>query len=73
MKQSINLIDVENREERNILLLLKEREKVLYGNIPMEFKLSALRGSELILSLISKGYIRHVEKSSFLELNVELK
>ena len=73
MKQSINLINVENREERNILLLLKERKKVLYGNIPMELKLSASRGSELIFSLISKGYIRHVEKSSFLELNVELK
>jgi len=69
----INLIDIENREEKDILLLLKERKRVIYGNISMELKLSASRGSELILSLLSKEYIKHVGRSSFLELNVELK
>ncbi|MBN1597728.1 MAG: hypothetical protein JW894_05500 [Bacteroidales bacterium] len=59
-------------EERKILLLLEEKGKYLYGNIFKELNLSATKGAELVLSLLSKGYIKNVGKTSFYELNVEL-
>jgi hypothetical protein len=59
-------------EEREILLLLKKKEKCLYGNIFKELNLSYSKGAELIFSLVKKGFIRNVGTTSYYELNVDI-
>ena len=71
-KEKVLLDEIKNQKEREILLLLKRKEKVIYGNIIKELKLPYSKGQELVFSLISKGYIRYVDKSSFIELSIEL-
>jgi len=68
-KIDINLVTT---EEREILLLLEKHGKYLYGNIFKELNFSQSKGSETILSLTNKGYIKNIGRSSFYELNGEL-
>ncbi len=60
-------------EEQGVLNLLEEKGKCLYGNIFRELSLSQIRGAEIVLSLVTKGYIQNVGKTSYYELTVELK
>ena len=60
-------------EEQCVLLLLKRKGRCLYGNIFKELNYSQTKGAEIIFSLISKGYIQNAGKSSYYELNGELK
>jgi hypothetical protein len=71
-KRKIALDEIDNQKEREVLILLKRKGKYVYGNIIKDLRLPVSKGQELIFSLISKGYIRHVDKSSFIELNVDL-
>ena len=61
-----------NKQEREILMLLKRTGKCMYGNIFKELNISSTKGAELILSLSSKGYIKNAGKTSFYELNGEI-
>lgn len=71
MNNKININTV-TTEEKDILALLEEKGKYLYGNIFKELNLSQLKGAEAIASLKAKGYVKNVNKSSYFELNGEL-
>lgn len=60
------------KEEREVLLLLKEKDQCLYGNIFKELMIPPTKGSEIILSLTYKGYIKNVGRSSYYQLNIDL-
>ncbi len=64
---------VNNPQEKDILLFLKENGKCIYGDIIKELKISGRRGQEAIYSLLNKGLVRHKDKTSYIELNVEIK
>ncbi len=58
--------------EKKVLKFLQKKGSVLYGNIFKDLKIPPTKGSEIILSLTYKGYIKNVGRSSYYELNVEL-
>lgn len=64
---------VNNPQEKDILLFLKENGKCIYGDIIKDLKISGRRGQEAIYSLLNKGLVRHKDKTSYIELNVEIK
>ncbi len=64
---------VNSPQEKDILLFLKENGKCIYGDIIKELKISGRRGQEAIYSLLNKGLVRHKDKTSYIELNVEIK
>jgi DNA-binding MarR family transcriptional regulator len=72
-KETINLQDIQNPSEKDILMLLKKRGKCLYGEIIKELRISGTNGQEAIFSLIKKGLIKRIDKTSFIDLNVEVK
>ncbi|QIA08974.1 hypothetical protein [Draconibacterium halophilum] len=72
-KKTIDIHEVNNQFEKDILKLLDEKEKCVYGDIIKDLKVSARRGQEAIFSLIDKGFVKHVDQSSYLKLNVDLK
>ncbi|MDX8341054.1 hypothetical protein SLH46_17780 [Draconibacterium sp. IB214405] len=72
-KKTIDIQKITNPFEKDILKLLEEKEKYVYGDIIKDLKLSATKGQESILSLIKRGFIKHVDQSSYLKLNVNIK
>ena len=72
-KETIDIQEISNQFEKDILKLLEEKEKCVYGDIIKDLKLSARRGQKLIYSLISKGFVKRVDQSSYLKLNVDIK
>ncbi len=68
--KNIDKINV-TQEENQVLLLLEEQGKCLYGNIFKELNMAHTKGAEIILSLSNKGYIRNVGRSSYYELAVD--
>ena len=72
-KKTIDIQEINNQFEKDILELLNEKEKCVYGDIIKELKLSAQRGQQSISSLLNKGLVKHVDQSSYLKLNVDLK
>ena len=72
-KETVDIKNITNQFEKDILKLLKEKEKYVYGDIIKDLKLSTTKGQESILSLIKRGLIKHVDKSSYLMLNVNIK
>lgn len=64
---------INNPQEKDILLFLKENGKCIYGDIIKDLKISGRRGQEAIYSLLNKGLVRHKDKTSYIELNVEIK
>jgi len=71
-KDKIDIQKINNSQEKDILMYLDQEGKSIYGEIIRNLQLSATRGQEAIYSLMNKGLIRHRDKSSFIELNVEL-
>jgi DNA-binding MarR family transcriptional regulator len=71
-KAKIHIQEIDNSFEKDILMYLDKKGKCLYGEIIKELQISASRGQKAIYSLLNKGLIKHKEKSSFIELNVEL-
>jgi RecG-like helicase len=71
--QTIYLNQVKDEDERKVLEFLQQKGRYLYGDIIRELNFSVTRGQEVIFSLISHNMIKHVDKSSYLELNVTLK
>ena len=68
--KNINKINV-SQEEKQVLSLLEEKGKCLYGNIFKELNMAHTKGSEIILSLTNKGYIRNAGRSSYYELAID--
>lgn len=72
-KKEVDINRVNNPYEKDILSFLDTNGKCIYGEIIKELRISATKGQEAIYSLISKGFIKHKDKSSYIELNVDLK
>lgn len=72
LKNKVDIQKIRNPLEKDILLHLKKKDKCIYGEIIKELQLSNARGQEAIYSLLNKGLIKHKDRSSFIELNVEL-
>ncbi|WP_297100015.1 hypothetical protein [uncultured Draconibacterium sp.] len=72
-RKTIDIQEISNQFEKDILRLLEEKEKYVYGDIIKDLKLSARKGQELIYSLINKGLVKRVDQSSYLKLNVDIK
>lgn len=70
--QSIKLESIDDPKEKEILALLKEDEECIYGEIIKRTNLSYSKGKELIFSLISKGYIQYIGRSTKLKLAIEV-
>ncbi len=71
--KSIDIQSINDPSERDILLLLKAKGNCIYGDIIRELQISVTKGQSAIFSLIQKGLIKHVEKSSVIKLNVDIK
>ncbi|WP_319226549.1 hypothetical protein [Draconibacterium orientale] len=71
-RKTIDIQEISNQFEKDILILLEEKEKYVYGDIIKDLKLSARKGQVLISSLISKGLVKRVDQTSYLKLNVEI-
>ncbi len=54
-------------------MLLQNHEKYLSDNSIKELRLSYTKGQEHIYSLVSKGLIKHMDRTSKSELAVDLK
>ena len=72
-RETIDIQKISNQFEKDILKLLEEKEECVYGDIIKDLKLSARKGQELIYSLINKGFVKRVDQSSYLKLNVDIK
>ena len=72
-KKEVDISRVNNPYEKDVLTFLSRNGKCIYGDIIKELKISASKGQEAIYSLLSKGFIKHQDKSSYIELNVDLK
>lgn len=72
-RETIDIQKISNQFEKDILILLNEKEKYVYGDIIKDLKLSARRGQELISSLLNKGLVKRIDQSSYLKLNVDIK
>lgn len=72
-KTEVKIQSIDNQFEKDILLFLKENGKSIYGEIFKQLKISGRRGQEAIFSLLNKGLVKHPEKSTYIELNVDLK
>lgn len=70
--QPIRLDELKNQKEKEILALLNENKECIYGEIIKQTNLSYSKGKEVIFSLISKGYIQYVGRSTKLKLAVEV-
>jgi predicted DNA-binding transcriptional regulator len=72
-KTEVKIKSVDNPFEKDILLFLKQNGNSIYGEIIKELKISGRRGQEAINSLLNKGFVKYPEKSTHIELNVDLK
>ena len=70
--KSIKLTSLTNEKEKEILLLLKQQGQCIYGEIIRQSNLSYSKGKEVIYSLISRGYVRYVGRTTKIELAVEI-
>ena len=71
--KTIELKEFENSSEKEVVKLLQNKGKCLYGDILKELEISATRGQSLIYNLIARGIIAHKNSTSYLHLNVNLK
>lgn len=69
----INLKKIKNPTERDILLLIDQNDKCRYGEILKRLNLSYRKGQEVIYSLVSRGYIEFVGRSSDLQLTARIR
>lgn len=59
-------------EEKEVLLLLERLGRCQYGEIARELGITAIKSSQLVYSLTTKGLIRNYGTSSSYELTGEL-
>lgn len=68
----VDISKINNPNEKDILIFLNKNGRCIYGDIIKKLKISNVRGQEAISSLLNKGFIRHQDRSSYIELNVEI-
>lgn len=71
-EKSIRIETLTNEKEKEILLLLKHQEQCIYGEIIRQTNLSYSKGKEIIFSLLNKGYVRYVGRTTKIELAIEV-
>ena len=72
-ENKIDIAKIENPYEKDILSFLNKNGRCIYGDIMKELKLSYSKGQEAIYSLLNKGFIKHRDNTSYIELNVQIK
>jgi len=72
-KKTVYLEEIKNPTEKEVLKLLNDRGKCLYGNIFKELAISSTEGQHIIFSLLSRGLIKYQYRSSNIELNVRIR
>lgn len=72
-KRTVYLEEIKNPTEKEVLRLLNDRGKCLYGNIFKELAISSREGQHIIFSLLSRGLIKYQYRSSNIELNVRIR
>ncbi len=70
--KNLYLSEVQKKEARIVLRILKKGGPCLYGNVVKKLGVSEMKGIEVMLELITKGFIKHVGKTSKVTLNVDL-
>jgi transcription initiation factor IIE alpha subunit len=70
--KTVYLEEIKNPKEKEVLKLLNDKGKCLYGNIFKELSISSTEGQHIIFSLLSRGLIKYQYHSSNIELNVRL-
>jgi predicted transcriptional regulator len=71
-EDKVDLKKITDPSEKKILKFLKQEGTCIYGEIIRNLQLPTTKGQEAIYSLMNKGFIKHKDKSSFIELNVEI-
>ena len=71
--KTVHTSEIKKPKELQILQLLKARGACLYGDIFKELSISSSDGQHIIFSLLSRGLIKYQYRSSYIELDVELK
>lgn len=66
--KEINLIKTDNPFEKEIVALLFKKGKCIYGEIFRELKIPTAKGQRAIYSLINKGLVQHIDKTSYIAL-----
>ncbi len=66
--KKIDLEEIDNPFEKKIVAFLSNKGKCIYGEIFRELKIPTTRGQEAIYSLITKGLVKHIDKTSYIEL-----
>ena len=72
-QKQINIQSIEDQYEKDILSFLNKNGESVYGDIFKELRISATKGQTAIYSLLKKGWIRHKNRTSYIELNVKIK
>ncbi len=68
MSKKENLTKEVSPLEHEVITLIKEKEECRYGDVIKELRLSYSKGQETIYSLVSKGLIQFIGRSSKLKL-----
>jgi len=71
--KTVYLDEIKSLKETEVLTLLKSKGVCMYGDIIKKLGISQTEGQQIIFSLLSRGLIRYQYRSSYLELNIELK
>lgn len=72
MREKIELENITDETERGIILLLKEKEKCMMGDILMHMKLSYRKGKQHVNSLLRKNWISNKEVAPFFTLTIDI-
>lgn len=71
--KTVYLDEIEDPKEKEVLKLLKHKGVCMYGDIIKQLEISVSDGQQIIFSLLSRSLIKYQYRSSYMELNVELK
>ena len=66
--RTIDITKIKNPKERAVLLLIGQKKQYRYGELIKSLNLSYRNGQELVYSLVSRGYVEFVGRSSELRL-----
>ena len=66
--KTIDITKIKKPKERAILLLIGQNKQYRYGELIKSLNLSYRNGQELVYSLVSRGYVEFVGRSSELRL-----
>lgn len=69
----IDIKQIKNPTEKEILLFIDQKKQCRYGELFKSLNLSYRKGQELVYSLVSKGYLEFIGRSSDLQLTAPVK